>query len=290
MDNKFSRSWINMRIHYDNMARSGILTEFIDKNDLYKNYHMIDMCTGSGSFLIWALKQGLFPDRAILVDNDINLLKSIKSNLRQNFKNIYAIKSNTNNLDLTISDKSQKKFDVSIVKENCDTYEIKDTQPHIISYSAAIDLMSESSIDICLSKIKHENILFLSLCFDGKVKWKPSHPYDKYIMSYFNKHQSYDKGFGKALGYKSIDYVKKKAKELGYKIKIADSPWIIHNESSDDIIFLKRYVLDIKKSLFHMDGIDRPMLRHWYNHKIDSISNKTIKVQVGHKDLLLYKK
>ena len=290
MDSKFSKSWINMRIHYDNMARSGILTEFIEKNDLNKNYHMIDMCTGSGSFLIWALKQGLFPNRAILVDNDINLLKSIKSNLRQNFKNIYVIKSNTNNLDLTISDKSQQKSNVSIVKENCDTYEVKDTQPHIISYSAAIDLMSKSSIDICLDKIKHDNILFLSLCFDGKVKWKQSHPYDKYIMSYFNKHQSYDKGFGKALGYKSIDYVNKKANELGYKIKIADSPWIIQNESLDDIIFLKRYVLDIKKSLFHMDGIDRSMLRHWYTQKIDSISNKTIKVQVGHKDLLLYKK
>ena len=77
---------------------------------------------------------------------------------------------------------------------------------------------------------------------------------------------------------------------MGYKIKIADSPWIIQNKSLDDIIFLKRYVLDIKKSLFHMDGIDRSMLRHWYNQKIDSISNKTIKVQVGHKDLLLYKK
>ena len=113
-----------MRIHYDTIARSGILNEFIEKNNLKQNYHMIDMCTGSGSFLIWALKQGLFPNRAILVDNDINLLKSIKSNLRQNFKNIYVIKSNTNNLDLTISDKSQKKFDVSIVKENCYTYEI----------------------------------------------------------------------------------------------------------------------------------------------------------------------
>jgi len=290
MDSKFSKSWINMRIHYDNIARSGILNEFIEKNNLKQNYHMIDMCTGSGSFLIWALKQGLFPNRAILVDNDINLLKSIKSNLRQNFKNIYAIKSNTNNLDLTISDKSQQKFDVSIVKENCDTYEIKDTQPHIISYSAAIDLMSKSSIDICLNKINHDNILFLSLCFDGKVKWKLSHPYDKYIMSYFNKHQSYDKGFGKALGYKSIDYVSKKARELGYKIKIADSPWIIQNESLDDIIFLKRYVSDIKKSLFHMDGIDRSMLTRWHNDKIDSITNKSIKVQVGHKDLLLYKK
>ena len=130
--------------------------------------------------------------------------------------------------------------------------------------------MSKSSIDICLNKINHYNILFLSLCFDGKVKWKLSHPYDKYIMSYFNKHQSYDKGFGKALGYKSIDYVSKKARELGYEIKIADSPWIIQNESLDDI--------------------DRSMLTHWHNDKIDSITNKSIKVQVGHKDLLLYKK
>ena len=109
-------------------------------------------------------------------------------------------------------------------------------------------------------------------------------------MSYFNKHQSFDKGFGKALGYKSIDYVNKKAKELGYTIKIADSPWIIQNESLDDIIFLKRYVLDIKKSLFHMDGIDRSMLKRWYNDKIESITNKTIKVEVGHKVLLLHKK
>ena len=102
--------------------------------------------------------------------------------------------------------------------------------------------------------------------------------------------------YGEFIGKSStgIAYVntnlKEVLKELGYEIKIADSPWIIHNESSDDITFLKRYVSDIKKSLFHMDGIDRSMLRHWYNHKIDSISNKTIKVQVGHKDLLLYKK
>ena len=39
-----------------------------------------------------------------------------------------------------------------------------------------------------------------------------------------------------------------------------------------------------------MDGIDRSMLRRWHNDKIDSITNKSIKVQVGHKDLLLYKK
>ena len=290
MDSKFSKSWINMRIHYDNIARSKILTDFIEKNNLKKDYYLVDMCTGSGSFLIWALKQGLFPSKTTLIDNDINLLKSIKSNLRKFFKKTYLIKSNNNNLNLTISDQIQQKSDVSIIKEDCDTYKIIDSKPCIISYSAALDLMSKSSIDICLSRIEHDHILFLSLCFDGKVRWKLSHPYDRYIMSYFNKHQSYDKGFGKALGYKSIDYVNKRANELGYKIKIADSSWIIQNKSSDDIVFLKRYVSDIKTSLFHMEGIDKSMLRRWYNDKIDSIKNKTINLQVGHKDLLLFKK
>ena len=66
MDSKFSKSWINMRIHYDTIARSGILNEFIEKNNLKQNYDMIDMCTGSGSFLIWALKQGLCPNSCLL--------------------------------------------------------------------------------------------------------------------------------------------------------------------------------------------------------------------------------
>ena len=99
-----------------------------------------------------------------------------------------------------------------------------------------------------------------------------------------------DKGFGKALGYKSISFVTQRAKKLGYTVKTADSPWVVSNKSNQDILFLKRYILDIKKTLYHMEGIDRSMLRLWYSEKLDQILNKKIKVHVGHKDLLIFKK
>ena len=90
MDNKFSKSWINMRIHYDDLARSTILIDFMKKQNASNNYRLVDMCTGSGSFLIWTLKRGLLFTDTILIDNDMNLLKSIKSNMRRFLKNIFT--------------------------------------------------------------------------------------------------------------------------------------------------------------------------------------------------------
>ena len=40
------------------------------------------------------------------------------------------------------------------------------------------------------------------------------------------------------------------------------------------LLFMKRYILDIKKSLFHMDGIDKTMLRQWYFDKCKNIDTK----------------
>ena len=53
---------------------------------------------------------------------------------------------------------------------------------------------------------------------------------------------------------------------------------------------MNRYLLDIKKSLFHMEGIDRDILRKWYNDKKNDIDKKSIKLYVGHQDILISKK
>ena len=278
-----------MRIPYDHESRSHVLIDFLEKYNKENKFNLIDMCSGSGSFLIWSIKRGLFFKKNILIDNDINLLKSVKSNLRQYLKNISNIKSNTNNMNLIINYNNTDVSYVNIIKYNCDNYKVKDSQPYVISYSAAIDLMSKRSIDNSFKLIKNNNVLFFSLCFDGKVKWTPSHPYDKYVLSFFNNHQQSDKGFGMALGYKSINYIKKKANKLGLEIKIRNSPWIVKNESQDDTVFMKRYLLDIKKSLFHMDGIDKKMLRQWYADKSKNIECNKVKLTVGHKDMLIHK-
>ena len=124
--------------------------------------------------------------------------------------------------------------------------------------------MSKSSIDIALKKIKKNNILYFSLFFNGLVKWTPTNTFDKYILTFFNNHQRSDKGFGNALGHKSIESLRKKADKLDLNITVADSPWIIKNKSEKDTAFMKRYLLDIRKSLFHMEGIDKNILRKWY--------------------------
>ena len=135
--------------------------------------------------------------------------------------------------------------------------------------------------------MKKNNILFYSLCFDGKVKWLPSHHFDKYILSLFNNHQKTDKGFGKALGYQAIDYLTMKAKKLGYRVTEKESAWKIVNSHEKDKNFMRRYILDIKKALYHMEGIDRSMLSEWYLSKKESIGQKKLKLCVGHKDILI---
>ena len=289
MNNKFSKSWINMRIYYDDLARSDALVKFLKRSNKADSYHLIDMCCGSGSFLIWTLKNELIFKECTLVDNDLDLLKSVKSNLRKNLKGKYSFKANTNNSDLEIFRGSEVRSTVRIKKGDCDEYKIGKNQSYIISYSAAIDLMSKSSINNSLSKLGDGNVLFYSLCFDGQVKWNPSHPYDKYILSMFNRHQRSNKGFGAALGYESIEFLTKKAAKLGYRVAIKDSPWAIENKSERDMAFLKRYILDIKKSLYHLDQVDMDILKKWYLDKMNSLTNKKVRVHVGHKDILIHR-
>jgi hypothetical protein len=113
---------------------------------------------------------------------------------------------------------------------------------------------------------------------------------DKYILSFFNNHQQSDKGFGLALGPKSIEYISNKANKADLTVTIKNSPWIIKNLSEKDKIFMKRYILDAKKSLFHMEGIDRNILKLWYEQKKYAIENKKISLYVGHNDILIQKK
>ena len=289
MGNKFSKSWINMRVGYDNISRSTVLVDHINKLSQEHDIDLIDLYCGSGNFLIWSLDKNISFNNCILVDHDIKLLKSIKSNLRTHLRSIYEFQSNTNNLDLLIKKKFKTVSSVSIKKNNCDDYIYSSEKYHVISYSAALDIMSKLSIDVALKRIKKNNILYFSLCFNGQVRWTPTNTFDKYILKFFNNHQRSDKGFGEALGYKSIDFVRKKAHKLKLDISVKDSPWIVKNKSDKDKVFMKRYLLDIKKSLFHMEGIDKDILRKWYQDKKSDIDNKNTKLYVGHNDILLYK-
>ncbi len=290
MDNKFSKSWINMRIKYDNCSRSNILKNYLKDNSSFSDIELLDMCCGSGSFMIWSIKNKLSFTKYTLIDNDIKLLKSIKSNLKRIIPNDLKIISNTNNMNLILRKNNSISSKVLIKKNNCDTYKHDTKRFHVISYAAVLDLMSKSSIDNALERVNDLNVLYFSLCFNGTIKWAPINTFDKYILSFFNKHQRLDKGFGKALGFKSIEFIKKCAQKKGMNIIFKSSPWVINNKSHEDTIFMNRYLIDVKKALFHMEGIDKDILRKWYKDKKNEIDNKSIKLYVGHEDILISKR
>ncbi len=279
-----------MRVEYDNYSRSNILDKYFNKKRDISDIELIDMCCGSGNFLIWSIKNKLFFSGYTLIDNDIKLLKSIKSNLRKNTSKDLTIKSNTNNMNLILIRGSHNSSKVLIKKNDCDEFNYKTKRFHVISYSAVLDLMSKSSIIKALKRANDINVIYFSLCFNGMVKWTPSNIFDKYILSFFNNHQRMDKGFGSALGFKSIDFVKRCAIKKDMNIIIKNSPWIINNKSNKDKTFMNRYLLDVKKALFHMEGIDKDILRKWFSEKKNDIENKSIKLYVGHQDILISKK
>mgnify|MGYP000183838958 CR=1 FL=1 len=107
MDNTFSKSWINMRVEYDETSRSSALVDYLNKIPKKHEVDLVDFCCGTGSFLMWALNKNISFQNCILVDYDIKLLKSIKSNLRTHLKSKYTIQSNTNNLNLLIKKNSK---------------------------------------------------------------------------------------------------------------------------------------------------------------------------------------
>ena len=114
MADYFSKSWINMRMQYDDAARSDILINFLRSNTKYDDYNLIDMCSGTGSFLIWLLKNNVTFKKNILIDHDMTLLKSIKSNFRKYLKDKYIVKSNSNNLNLILTNKNKNSIDVGV--------------------------------------------------------------------------------------------------------------------------------------------------------------------------------
>ena len=68
MDNKFSKSWIDMRADYDNISRSTVLVDHLNKLSHEDDIDLIDLYCGSGNFLIWSLNKNILFNNIMILN------------------------------------------------------------------------------------------------------------------------------------------------------------------------------------------------------------------------------
>ena len=284
---RFSLSWIKMREKYDIKYRSDLLQNQYKKDkSFFKN--IIDLGSGNGSFLRYCHKKKLIFDKMTLLDHDSKLLRNFYATTYK-----YLNGSKYNLLKINPTRYELKKKDVikteSIQLSNANIMESLDIldQYNLISLSAVSDILPISFIKKFLNNISKNKIIYLSICFNGDVKWNARHKYDKYIISMFNRNQESDKGSGYAIGSKSIKLIKNYCIKNRYKIVMKDSSWKLNSNNDENKKFQRLYLDTIYRPLKNDNITDKDMLLEWKNVKLKEIMTGKSKVTVGHKDILI---
>ena len=285
--NRFYNSWLAQREPFDFLARSNLLVNEIKKDSKIIN-NLVDLGTGTGSFLRWYICQKLTFHTGTLIDYDRRLLNSIGLSFRKFFKDTdFVIKKLNADKYLFSGHLYQESSKILLNRKNIFNFNTKFNQYDLISLSALADLLSKKYIKKLLSNISSGKYLYFSLCFNGKIKWLPTNEFDKYITRQFNNHQIQDKGFGVALGSNSIKYIELVAKQEDYSIFKKDSSWKIDTLTNESQLFQQKYLNIILNALKKDEITDKKVLQSWFSKRIGLIKNKRSNLNVGHNDILI---
>ena len=282
----FTQKWMNAREEYDMCSRSSILDYYLKENDNLEK--IVDIGSGTGSFLRWLIINKYNFEKMLMIDQDEKLLNkvfkitrnlSIDKNLllKKISSNLFHLDSSNQNI---LSEIRIMKGDISKLFKYINEY-------NFISFSAIADILPKSFLDKLFSvQLDNKTILF-SICYDGRVSWNIKNKYDKYIIKKFNENQQSVKNDNYTLGPASISYIKKKAKQKLYKVRIMDSPWKLNSDNVINRDFHQQYINTIFKALQKDKNTDALILKEWIYDKSEKIKKGKLKTIVNHKDILL---
>jgi len=101
-------------------------------------------------------------------------------------------------------------------------------QPHLITASALLDLVSETWLQQLAAACRRANAAVLfALSYDGRMGWQPADDADGQLTRAVNAHQTRDKGLGPALGPAAAARAVEIFEHAGYAVSSLDSPWQI---------------------------------------------------------------
>ena len=155
----------------------------------------------------------------------------------------------------------------------------------LVTASALLDLVSEHWLATLLRRCRAARCaLLFALTYDGRCGLAPAHPDDARVIALVNRHQGGDKGFGPALGPAAPAVAGHRCGALGYRVRTAASDWHL----GPGLAGLQRALLAGWRdaAVAMSETGTTAWLDHWHAAHLASIAAGTLRLDVGHMDLL----
>jgi len=280
---RFSSDWLALREPRDHKSRYPFSDELAILCAQTPSIDVVDLGAGTGSNLRY-LAPSLGPEqRWLCVDNDAQLLESMRDELRDWCEETgLAMEEAVAGLRIrgTAIAASVRRQNVDLAN---DFGSIEIPSAAVVTCTALLDLVSrgwlEELVDAC--RRAASSVLF-ALTYSGEIRCSPGLPDDALVERLVNAHQLTDKGFGPALGPAAAEAAAALLRDAAYAVKSMRSDWKI---PPNETLLQSELIDGWHAAAVEIEPREAGRLAAWRDTRHALVSARRSEISVSHADL-----
>jgi hypothetical protein len=253
--------WLALRVPADNSARAVTtrtllprLVEHLAVSGAEHGLEVIDLGSGTGANQRWLAPRLPFVQRWLCVDQDPTLQRDPAPPHTQ----------------LLVADVGVLE---SILAEPGGA--------RLVTCSALLDLLTRAELEaLGAALVRARTPALFSLTVTGAMALSPPDPLDSSLLEAFNQHQRRGARAGPDAGQALTQLV-----EAHLCVRTAETPWLL--DQRDDAEFVRRFLLDRVAEAADQDPTLDSVGEAWLKLRSVQLAAGTLKISVGHRDLLI---
>jgi len=276
---RFALDWLCWREPVDHLARAVSLTlelrrwavASVAMRGAQAGLEIVDLGCGTGSNMRYLSPQLPVPQAWVLVDHDPVLLE-----VASRVQPVACVGSG----GTTVTARSRL-FDL---RQLPDLAGVPGCQPHLVTASALIDLVSERWLRALVAwVVERRAALMVVLSVDGWTTMPDHHADDEAVRDAFNDHQRGPGPFGRGLGPEAVELLQACLMEQGYQVRTASSAWRVDARHA---ALQRALLIGWERAASAQRPANRQRFRAWRDQRLRSVGRPGVEFGVGHLDLL----